>query len=112
MSFGSVVVPEPDPKEVKEAMAQLSKAILKVFRISSPHLSYSGALKELPKEAESVPGLHLGALGDTLVLRSGRIEIQLYPVLSEDEEARILAALLAKREIRNHMRTKATRSGG
>lgn len=109
MSIGSVVVPNPDPKELKEAMTQLSRAVLKVFRISSPHLSYSGALKELPAEAESVSGLHLGALGDTLLLRSGRIEIQLYPVLTDEEEARILDALLAKRDLRNHRRSDATR---
>lgn len=105
MNDGSVMVPEPDPQKLKEAMAQLSKAVLKVFRLSSPHLSYSGALKELPQQAEAVAGLHLGAVGDTLLLRAGRIEIQLYPVLSEDEEARILEALLAKRAIRSHGRT-------
>jgi len=104
MKTGAVVVPEPDPRELKEAMAQLSKAVLKVFRVSSPHLQYSGALKELPEHADKVVGLQLGALGDTLLLRSGRVEVQLYPVLSEDDEAALLQALTAKASLREHRR--------
>jgi hypothetical protein len=112
VSGGRVSVAEPDPKDLKEAMALLSKAVLKVFRLSSPHLTYSGALKELPSHAESVIGLQLGAAGDTLLLRSGRIEVQLYPVLSEQDEENLLQSLMAKAELRRHRQDKVSEMVG
>ena len=96
----------PDSQQLKDAMSKLEKAVLQVFRLTSPRLSYSGAFRELPSQSNPERGLQFISFGDTLRLKAGNFEADLYPVMTEVDEAQLLDALKAKAAFRQHQQNR------
>lgn len=96
----------PDSPELKDAMSKLGKAVLKVFRLTSPGLTYLGAFRELPSQPNPERALQFISFGDTLRLKAGNFEVDLYPVMTEADEAQLIDALMAKAAFRQHQRNR------
>lgn len=89
-----------DPREMKAAMAQLAKATIRVLRAANPGRDFSGAFKEVGPRANGLGGLEIVGAGDKLFLRAGTYEVELYPVVTEEDEEELLGQLAAKKMYR------------